>query len=112
MNAGAISFITIFGLSLMLGIFIFILGKRSEVKPRPVHNGGGIIKFMPYSCGENFPFDLRSRINLERFMMYAIYFLIFDIAAFILAISFNLLSIAVIVYSALILASISLIVKR
>ncbi|MEM1584313.1 MAG: NADH-quinone oxidoreductase subunit A [Nitrososphaerota archaeon] len=82
------------------------------VNSRLVHNGSGIIKLMPYSCGENFPFDVRSRIDLERFMIYAIYFLVLDVAAFILAISFNLLSLAVITYSALILASISLMVKR
>lgn len=112
MNGGPLSLLIVFGLSLLLGVFIFILGRRSIAKSSTVHDGGGTFKFIPYSCGENFFHDVGSRINLERFMIYAIYFLIFDVAGFILAISFNLLVLAVITYAIIALASIMLVAKR
>lgn len=102
----------VFGVAFMLGVLIFTLGQRSSVKSSSLHNGGGTVKFTPYSCGEYLLHDIQSRINLERFLLYAIYFLIFDAAAFILAVSFNLLITAVIIYSLIILFSVLLMVKR
>lgn len=112
MNNALVSLFMVFGLSLLLAFLIFIVARKSPVRSNYVHNGSGIIKFIPYSCGEYFFHDLNSRINLERFMIYAIYFLIFDVAGFILAVSFNLLVFPVIIYIAVILASVILVVKR
>lgn len=75
-------------------------------------NGGEYTKLTPYSCGEHLVHDVQSRINLERFLLYAVYFLIFDVAAFILAISFNLLALSVLVYALIMLSSVILVVKR
>lgn len=111
MNVGLAAFLTAFGLALTIGTLIFILGRRGTAKPSPLHNGG-TAKFIPYSCGEYLLHDISSGINLERFMVYSLYFLIFDVAAFILAISFNTLALAVIMYALVLLSSILLVVKR
>ena len=55
---------------------------RSSLKK---HNDG---KTEPYACGEDLPIE-EFKVNLERFFIFAVYFLIFDVLAFILAVSFN-----------------------
>lgn len=112
MSGGPGSLFIVFGLSLMLAVFIFIFARKKVVESSQFHNGGEMIKFIPYSCGEYFFHDIQSRINLERFMVYITYFLIFDIAGFILAVSFNLLVFPVIIYVTVILASVILVAKR
>ncbi|MCD6504720.1 NADH-quinone oxidoreductase subunit A, partial [Candidatus Bathyarchaeota archaeon] len=44
-------------------------------------------KSAPYACGEDLPAE-ELKVNLERFFVFAVYFLIFDVLAFILATSF------------------------
>lgn len=112
MNGGPAVLAIVFGLAVILGALIFMLGRRSSAKPSPAHNGGGTSKYIPYSCGEYSLHDIQSRINLERFLLYAIFFLIFDVAAFILAISFNLLTLAVIAYTLIIMSPVLLMAKR
>jgi len=45
-------------------------------------------KVAPYACGEDL-LPLKLQVNAERFLIYAVYFLVFDILAFILATSLN-----------------------
>jgi len=45
-------------------------------------------KVAPYACGEDLP-PHKLQVDVERFLIYAVYFLIFDIFAFILATSLN-----------------------
>ena len=44
-------------------------------------------KLSTYACGEEFPAE-KLQLNIQRFFIYAVYFMIFDILAFILATSF------------------------
>ncbi|MCW3990080.1 MAG: NADH-quinone oxidoreductase subunit A [Candidatus Bathyarchaeota archaeon] len=41
-------------------------------------------KFAPYACGEDVPTE-RVMVDVEEFFIYAVYFMIFDILAFIIA---------------------------
>ena len=43
-------------------------------------------KVAPYACGEDLP-ACKLQIDVERFLIYGVYFLVFDILAFILATS-------------------------
>jgi len=45
-------------------------------------------KLAPYACGEEYPSE-KLQLNVQRFFIYAVYFMIFDILAFILATSFT-----------------------
>jgi len=71
----------IFILSFTLGLAIYVFGGRFSAK------GGGEkgAKSVPYACGENPPEE--TRINLERFFVFTVFFLIFDVFAFIIAVS-------------------------
>jgi len=44
-------------------------------------------KLATYACGEEYPSE-KLQLNVQRFFIYAVYFMIFDILAFILATSF------------------------
>jgi NADH:ubiquinone oxidoreductase subunit 3 (subunit A) len=57
-------------------------------KISPKSKGGNNGKTAPYACGEDMPIE-ESRINLERFFVFAVYFLVFDVVAFLLATSFS-----------------------
>ncbi len=98
--------VAVFAISLAVVVLIFLLGSRGTAKGA---TGGG--KTEPYACGEDLPAE-ESKIDLERFLIYAVYFLIFDILAFVLAtssfatglmpvayISVVLLAVGVLVYS-------------
>ena len=45
-------------------------------------------KLASYACGEEYPSE-KLQLNVQRFFIYAVYFMIFDILAFILATSFT-----------------------
>lgn len=66
-------------------------------------------KLAPYACGEEFQIEEHG-INMERFLIYALYFLIFDVLTFIMAISFFERGIMPAIYSAVALASIMVLV--
>ena len=71
----------VIGLSIMCGIFIYVIG--GHVAP---HEPQTEITLAPYACGEDFPAE-KSLQNTEEFFIYIAYFLIFDIAGFLLALS-------------------------
>lgn len=66
-------------------------------------------KLSPYACGEEFQVEEHG-INMERFLIYALYFLIFDVLTFIMAISFFERGIMPAIYSAVALASVMVLV--
>jgi len=72
-----------FTFSLLLGSMIYVIGGKISSKGREKERG----KTISYACGENPPRIKEVRINLERFFIFTVYFLIFDIFAFIIAIS-------------------------
>ena len=91
----------IFTLSFTLGLAIYVFGGRLSVK------GGGEkgAKSVPYACGENPPEE--ARINLERFFVFAVYFLIFDVFAFMIAVSSSAYWILPLFYSLITLMAIA-----
>lgn len=71
----------IFMLSLVVGLLLYLVGNIIGAKGE--ENNG---KATPYACGENLP-PLKFRVDVEKFFIYAVYFLIFDVLAFVLATS-------------------------
>lgn len=76
-------FLLPFGLSLVFSIILYLIGY--VVAPRTT---GTVGKLAPYACGEEYP-ARKIQVDVERFFLYLIFFTIFDISAFMLAISFS-----------------------
>jgi NADH:ubiquinone oxidoreductase subunit 3 (subunit A) len=94
-----------FGVSLVLALAIYWIGGRIGAKGDLGKTG----KTEPYACGEELPVqDLR--VDLERFLVFAVYFLIFDVLAFVLATSFYALGVAPITYSLVVLVAVAMLV--
>ncbi len=75
--------------------------------PKHEHTPG---ELEPYACGEHFPAErIQMTIQLYRF---ALYFTIFDVAAFILAVAAEAPFTAFVMYVALILLALIVIPKR
>ena len=72
----------VFLMALIISLIFYWLGGR--IAPRVAKSKG---KLAPYACGEDFPAE-KLQLNVESFFVYAVYFMIFDILAFILATSF------------------------
>ncbi|MDH5686790.1 MAG: NADH-quinone oxidoreductase subunit A [Candidatus Bathyarchaeota archaeon] len=58
-------------------------------------------KLAPYACGEDMP-GMKFQVNLERFFLYLTYFMVLDISAFMLALSFVQRGLYPILFSAII----------
>jgi len=88
-----------FALTLATGLVIYWLGGRIAPKSKPTVN-----KLMAYACGERFT-GTKSQMNAEEFYLYAVYFLVFDIVAFILATSMGLTGLLPVLYVLVVLAA-------
>ena len=75
--------LTAFAISFSLGLLIYLIGGKISAKGRKKERG----KTISYACGEEPPPVGEVRLNLERFFIFAVYFLIFDVFAFLIAIS-------------------------
>jgi len=73
----------IFFLSLVVGLILYGIGGKVGAKGEKTEG-----KVAPYACGEDLP-ARKLQVDVERFLIYAVYFLVFDILAFILATSLN-----------------------
>lgn len=71
----------IFALSFIIGLIFYGIGAR--IAPRGKETAG---KLAPYACGEDLG-PIRPQVNVERFFLYTVYFMIFDILAVVLATS-------------------------
>ena len=96
-----------FVIALLLTMLIYWLGGRYSAKGRRSEG-----KLSPYSCGEDLPYEGELRVNLERFFIYAVYFLIFDVIAFTLVISFKISPIHAVSYALITLISVIFMIKR
>ena len=74
-----------FAFSLSIGLIIYWIGGKASAKTKQQNKE----KVIPYACGEEPPKISEVRINLERFFIFTIYFLIFDVFAFLIAISWS-----------------------
>ena len=78
-----ISLPTVFFLSLAIGLILYLIGFIVGAKGEKT-----VGKVAPYACGEDLP-PREFQVDIKRFFIYAVYFLIFDILAFILATSLS-----------------------
>jgi len=70
-----------FVVALLLAAFLYWCGGKISAKGKPSEG-----KFASYACGEDLPAE-KLQVNLQTFFVYAVYFMIFDILAFMLATS-------------------------
>ena len=90
----------IFIISLTLSVLLYLIG--SVVSPKVKGTTG---KLAPYACGENLP-AMKFQVNLRSFFLYVTFFMVFDVSAFILAMSFGNQGFYPILFSAIILLAI------
>lgn len=90
----------IFLLSIGIGLIFYLVGHIIGVKSKETENKGS-----PYACGEKLP-AMKLQVDIERFFIYAVYFLIFDSLAFIIATSFNTPGIFPIMYTIVVMMAI------
>jgi len=95
----------IFGVALLAALAIYWLGGR--ISPKNVAQSGG--KTAPYACGEDMPAE-EMKVDLERFLVFAVYFLIFDVFAFLMATSFYTTGFVPVFYSLIVLISVAMLI--
>lgn len=101
----AFPLIAVFAVCLALMLLIFWVGGRGMSKSTSKAQG----KTEPYACGEDLPAE-ESRIDLEKFLVFAVYFLIFDILAFILATSYFATGIMPVAYISVVLVAVAVLI--
>jgi NADH:ubiquinone oxidoreductase subunit 3 (subunit A) len=90
----------VFFLSLAISSFLYFIGSR--ISPKSVKRNLG--KLESYACGEDMP-TRKYQISIRRFFLYVTLFLIFDISAFFLALSFSVNNVYPIIFSIIIVSS-------
>lgn len=95
----------IFGFSILLAALIYFVGSRLS----PEISGESPGEFASYASGEDMPFE-EAKIDLERFFVFALYFLIFDVFAFLIATSFNTAWPLPTIYALVILSAVAMMV--
>ena len=73
------SIVFIFFLSISIALTFLVISGKIGAKGKQTSD-----KLAPYACGEDIPAK-RLMVNVEEFFIYALYFMIFDILAFVLA---------------------------
>jgi NADH:ubiquinone oxidoreductase subunit 3 (subunit A) len=76
---GLTGFAAILGVAVAVALVIMAIG--NDLGPKSPDTPG---KLAPYACGEDIT-PQKIRVNVERFFLYAVYFLIFDVLGFVLA---------------------------
>ena len=94
----------IFALSLLIGLIFYSISNR--IAPKGKKTPG---KLAPYACGEDLP-PLRLQVNVERFFLYAVFFLIFDILAVVMATSLARPGILPAIYALVVLGSVMMLI--
>lgn len=95
----------VFGVSLLAAVIIYVIGGKISAKGSPNLPG----KTEPYACGEDTPLQ-EVKIGLERFLTFAVYFLIFDIFAFMMVTAFFTVGLNPIVYALIVLMSVAMLI--
>jgi NADH:ubiquinone oxidoreductase subunit 3 (subunit A) len=94
----------VFSVALVVALMLYWLGGR--ISPRNLSQTVG--KTAPYACGEDMPAE-EMKVDLERFLVFAVYFLIFDIFAFFIATSYAI-GVVPVVFSLIVLMSIGMLI--
>jgi NADH:ubiquinone oxidoreductase subunit 3 (subunit A) len=95
----------IFGVALVAALVIYWLGGR--ISPKNAVQTVG--KTAPYACGEDMPAE-EMKVDLERFLVFAVYFLIFDVFAFLVVTSFYTGGFVPVFYSLIVLISVAMLI--
>ena len=85
MNDAASMLLVVFISSFALALSLYIIAGR--ISPRGMEKRAE--RAVPYACGEDPPPTGETRINCERFFIFTIFFMIFDVFAFMIAISYS-----------------------
>jgi NADH:ubiquinone oxidoreductase subunit 3 (subunit A) len=94
----------VFGVSLVVALVIYAIGGKISAKGKDTFG-----KTAPYSCGEETPIG-EVKVDLDRFLTFAVYFLIFDVLAFVTVTSFYSLGLLPVVYSLIVLMAVGMLV--
>jgi NADH:ubiquinone oxidoreductase subunit 3 (subunit A) len=94
----------VFGVSLLVALIIYLVGGKISAKGSALPG-----KTAPYVCGENEVLP-EVKVGLERFLTFAVYFLIFDVLAFVMVTAFYNLGFMPIIYSLVVLMSVAMLV--
>jgi NADH:ubiquinone oxidoreductase subunit 3 (subunit A) len=95
----------IFGISLAIASAIYLVSGRISARGGSPNTG----KTAPYACGEDLPAE-EVKVDLERFLVFAVYFLVFDVLAFVIATSFFSVGLVPIAYSLVVLMAVGMLV--
>lgn len=96
--------VIVFGVSLATAVIIYLLGGKLAPKSEPTEE-----KNAPYSCGEQGPVK-EAKVDLERFLTYAVFFLIFDVLAFVTMTSFYATDLLPVAYALIVLTAVGMLV--
>jgi NADH:ubiquinone oxidoreductase subunit 3 (subunit A) len=94
----------VFGVSLLAAIIIYVIGGKISAKGKITPG-----KIAPYACGEDEELP-EVKVGLERFLTFAVYFLIFDIFAFVMVTAFYTLGLMPMIYALVVLMSVAMLV--
>ena len=100
-----ISLPSIFFLSILVGLILYLVGCMIGAKGEKTEG-----KLAPYACGEDLP-PKKFQVEIRRFFLYLTYFMILDVSAFILALSFTSRGIYPALFSVIIMFSLLMLVS-
>jgi NADH:ubiquinone oxidoreductase subunit 3 (subunit A) len=86
----------IFLSAVLIGALVYAIA--SAIAPKSSKTAD---KLAPYACGEDMP-GMKFQVNLKRFFLYLTYFMVLDISAFMLALSFVQRGLYPVLFSAII----------
>lgn len=92
----------IFLVAVLISASFYVIG--SKIAPKAEKPSKTSAKHEPYACGESMP-ARRFQVDIQRFFLYVTFFMIFDISAFMLALSFNVGAVYPILFTATVAAS-------
>ena len=92
----------IFIVSILVGVGIYLIGRAVAAKGKKTAG-----KVAPYACGEDLP-PGQFQMGVEEFLIYAVYFLIFDILTFTLATSMGNPGYFPVVYATVVLMAVAI----
>lgn len=79
MLEGLTGFAIILSASIVVALILLLIG--NDLAPKGQDTPG---KLAPYACGEDVA-PTKIRVNIQQFFIYAVYFMIFDVLGFVLA---------------------------
>jgi NADH:ubiquinone oxidoreductase subunit 3 (subunit A) len=94
-----------FSTCVVVAIFIYWVAGRISAKSTAANTE----KTTSYSCGEDLPMG-ELTVDLERLLIFAVYFLIFGVLGFVLATSFNTMGLIPTAYSLIVLMAVSMLI--